>query len=174
MVCLPIVTNCSNNYGPYHFPEKLIPLMIINALEGQKLPVYGEGRNVRDWLYVEDHARALVLIADARPVGESYCSAAVASGPISMWSGDLRLDRRACAGQAIGPRKSLITFVTDRPGQICAMPSTRQDRARARLGAARDIRDRSAQDCRVVSGQPPVVGAHSRGIYRGERLGVVA
>jgi len=57
-----IVSNCSNNYGPYHFPEKLIPLMIINALEGRLLPVYGKGANVRDWLYVEDHARALHLI----------------------------------------------------------------------------------------------------------------
>ena len=62
-----VVSNCSNNYGPYHFPEKLIPLMILNALEGKPLPVYGKGENVRDWLYVEDHARALDLIARARP-----------------------------------------------------------------------------------------------------------
>src|SRR6266446_6269837 len=68
-----IVTNCSNNYGPYQFPEKLIPLMIINALEGQKLPVYGQGANVRDWLYVEDHARALVAAALEGAVGATYC-----------------------------------------------------------------------------------------------------
>ena len=62
---LPVVlSNCSNNYGPYHFPEKLIPLTILNALEGQPLPVYGKGENVRDWLYMEDHARALLLIAE--------------------------------------------------------------------------------------------------------------
>ena len=71
---LPVlITNCSNNYGPYHFPEKLIPLTIINGLEGAKLPVYGNGSNVRDWLYVEDHARALVAVADAGRVGETYC-----------------------------------------------------------------------------------------------------
>ena len=70
---LPVlVTNCSNNYGPYHFPEKLIPLMILNALEGKPLPVYGQGTQVRDWLYVEDHARALYKVATEGKVGETY------------------------------------------------------------------------------------------------------
>ena len=70
---LPVVlSNCSNNYGPYHFPEKLIPLVILNALEGKVLPVYGKGENVRDWLHVEDHVRALELIATRGEVGESY------------------------------------------------------------------------------------------------------
>ena len=70
---LPIViTNCSNNYGPYHFPEKLIPLVILNALEGKSLPVYGDGKQIRDWLYVEDHARALYLVATTAKVGETY------------------------------------------------------------------------------------------------------
>lgn len=67
-----VVTNCSNNYGPYHFPEKLIPLMILNALAGKPLPVYGDGKQVRDWLYVEDHARALVCVATNGKVGETY------------------------------------------------------------------------------------------------------
>ena len=67
-----LVTNCSNNYGPYHFPEKLIPLMILNALEGKPLPVYGKGNQIRDWLYVEDHARALVLVATKGKIGETY------------------------------------------------------------------------------------------------------
>ncbi|MGE4294847.1 MAG: GDP-mannose 4,6-dehydratase, partial [Campylobacterales bacterium] len=67
-----LVTNCSNNYGPYHFPEKLIPLIILNALGGQPLPVYGKGDQIRDWLYVEDHARALVLVATRGRVGETY------------------------------------------------------------------------------------------------------
>lgn len=67
-----LVTNCSNNYGPYHFPEKLIPLMILNALEGKPLPVYGQGTQVRDWLYVEDHARALYKVATEGKVGETY------------------------------------------------------------------------------------------------------
>jgi dTDP-D-glucose 4,6-dehydratase len=67
-----LVTNCSNNYGPYHFPEKLIPLVILNALDGKDLPVYGKGNQIRDWLYVEDHARALVLVATQGKVGETY------------------------------------------------------------------------------------------------------
>src|SRR6201988_1182742 len=67
-----VVTNCSNNYGPYHFPEKLIPLTIINALEGKPLPVYGSGENVRDWLHVEDHAEALLLVAEQGTPGQSY------------------------------------------------------------------------------------------------------
>ena len=67
-----LITNCSNNYGPYHFPEKLIPLMILNALEGKPLPVYGNGQQVRDWLYVDDHARALYCVATTGEVGETY------------------------------------------------------------------------------------------------------
>lgn len=67
-----LVTNCSNNYGPYHFPEKLIPLVILNAIEGKSLPVYGKGNQIRDWLYVEDHARALVLVAIQGEIGETY------------------------------------------------------------------------------------------------------
>jgi dTDP-glucose 4,6-dehydratase len=67
-----IVTNCSNNYGPYHFPEKLIPLVILNALEGKSLPIYGKGNQIRDWLYVEDHARALILVATTGKIGETY------------------------------------------------------------------------------------------------------
>ena len=67
-----IVTNCSNNYGPYHFPEKLIPLVILNALEGKALPIYGKGDQIRDWLYVEDHARALYTVVTQGIVGETY------------------------------------------------------------------------------------------------------
>ena len=67
-----VITNCSNNYGPYHFPEKLIPLMILNALEGRSLPVYGNGQQIRDWLYVEDHAKALYLVATRAKIGETY------------------------------------------------------------------------------------------------------
>ena len=67
-----VITNCSNNYGPYHFPEKLIPLVLLNALDGKPLPVYGDGKQIRDWLYVEDHARALYLVATTAKVGETY------------------------------------------------------------------------------------------------------
>ena len=73
MICLLYTsTNCSNNYGPYQFPEKLIPLMINNALHGEKLPVYGDGKNIRDWLYVEDHAKAIDMVQELGKIGETY------------------------------------------------------------------------------------------------------
>ena len=85
---LPVLTtNCSNNYGPYHFPEKLIPLMILNGLEGKQLPVYGDGKNVRDWLYVEDHCSAIRAVLDIRQAwARPTTSAARANARISMWS----------------------------------------------------------------------------------------
>ena len=67
------MTNCSNNYGPYHYPEKLIPLSIINILLGKNIPIYGNGENIRDWLYVEDHCRALELILKSKKIGQSFC-----------------------------------------------------------------------------------------------------
>lgn len=125
---LPVVlSNCSNNYGPFHFPEKLIPLTILNALEGKPLPVYGKGENVRDWLYIDDHAKALELVLTAGRVGESYnvggrnertnlqvveaiCDALDARIPLA--------DGRE--------RQQLIRFVADRPAMIGAMRLTRQ------------------------------------------------
>lgn len=110
-----VVSNCSNNYGPYHFPEKLIPLTILNALAGERLPVYGKGENVRDWLYVEDHARALDLIAERGRLGETY----------NVGGGNERRNvdvvRRICRvldqlAPADRRREELIEFVTDRPG----------------------------------------------------------
>jgi dTDP-glucose 4,6-dehydratase len=110
-----VVSNCSNNYGPYHFPEKLIPLTILNALEGKALPVYGQGLNVRDWLFVEDHARALDLIAERGRPGETYN----VGGRNERRNIDVV--RRICAvlddrRPAGGPREALISFVADRPG----------------------------------------------------------
>jgi dTDP-glucose 4,6-dehydratase len=110
-----VVSNCSNNYGPYHFPEKLIPLTILNALAGERLPVYGRGENVRDWLYVEDHARALDLIAERGRVGETYN----VGGRNERRNIDVV--RRICSVldtlmPANRPREELIEFVTDRPG----------------------------------------------------------
>jgi dTDP-glucose 4,6-dehydratase len=112
-----VVTNCSNNYGPYHFPEKLIPLTILNALEGKPLPVYGRGDNVRDWLFVDDHAGALILAAEEGRPGETY-----AIGGHNERS-NIDVVRAICAlvdelapDSTIGPRKDLITFVADRPG----------------------------------------------------------
>nr|WP_325265934.1 dTDP-glucose 4,6-dehydratase [uncultured Rhizobium sp.] len=110
-----VVSNCSNNYGPYHFPEKLIPLIILNALEGKSLPVYGNGANIRDWLYVEDHARALDLIAERGRIGETYN----VGGRNERRNIDVV--KRVCTimdGLAPKPTKheSLISYVTDRPG----------------------------------------------------------
>ncbi|MCA3695831.1 dTDP-glucose 4,6-dehydratase [Aquidulcibacter sp.] len=112
-----IVTNCSNNYGPYHFPEKLIPLTILNALEGKPLPVYGDGSNVRDWLYVEDHARALKAAVAKGAPGETYCiggRSEVNNLTVVRTICDI-LDsiERLPSGSS---RRSLIQFVTDRPG----------------------------------------------------------
>ncbi|MGZ8307206.1 MAG: dTDP-glucose 4,6-dehydratase [Allosphingosinicella sp.] len=115
---LPVVlSNCSNNYGPYHFPEKLIPLVILNALEGRTLPVYGKGENVRDWLHVEDHVRALELVAPRGAVGESYNVGGHAERTnlnVVETICDLLDARRPLADGR--DRRSLIAFVTDRPG----------------------------------------------------------
>ena len=110
-----VVSNCSNNYGPYHFPEKLIPLTILNALAGERLPVYGKGENIRDWLFVEDHARALDVIVECGRVGETYN----VGGRNERRNIDVVqricdvLDRISPAKR---PRHELITFVADRPG----------------------------------------------------------
>ena len=113
---LPVViSNCSNNYGPYHFPEKLIPVVILNALAGKPIPVYGAGENVRDWLYVEDHADALLLVASKGQVGRSY--------NIGGHNERRNIDivRAICSILDTlrpdgGPHERLIEFVTDRPG----------------------------------------------------------
>jgi dTDP-glucose 4,6-dehydratase len=120
-----LVTNCSNNYGPYQFPEKLIPLMILNALEGKPLPIYGDGGNVRDWLYVEDHCAAILLVLDQGRPGEHYnigggaertnlqvvdrlCAALEAAAPAAA--------NPALAARGITGYAGLRTFVADRPG----------------------------------------------------------
>jgi dTDP-glucose 4,6-dehydratase len=112
-----LATNCSNNYGPYHFPEKLIPLVIIRALRGENLPVYGRGENVRDWLHVEDHARALTLVLTKGRPGETYNIGADSERT------NLDVVRAICAllddmvpTSPHRPHDRLITFVTDRPG----------------------------------------------------------
>jgi len=117
---LPIlITNCSNNYGPFHFPEKLIPLMILNALKGKPLPVYGKGNQVRDWLFVEDHARALVEVATKGVVGETYnIGGHNEKQNIDVVKTVCRLldELRPSEHEAIDLYEELITFVTDRPG----------------------------------------------------------
>ncbi len=115
---LPVVlSNCSNNYGPYHFPEKLIPLVILNALEGKPLPVYGTGENVRDWLFVDDHARALITVLTQGEIGESYnIGGNQERTNLSVVEAicDALDERRPLDGGKA--RRELITFVTDRPG----------------------------------------------------------
>ncbi len=112
-----VISNCSNNFGPYHFPEKLIPLTIINAIEEKPLPVYGTGANVRDWLHVEDHARALEKVVRHGRPGESYAVGARAErSNLAVVEGICdRLDARRPRGQGKSYR-DLITFVADRPG----------------------------------------------------------
>ncbi|MBC2884674.1 dTDP-glucose 4,6-dehydratase [Ochrobactrum sp. CM-21-5] len=115
---LPVVlSNCSNNYGPYHFPEKLIPLVILNALDQKPLPIYGAGTNVRDWLYVEDHARALALVATTGKLGESYNIGGRAErtnlNVVETICAILDKKRPRANGKSYA---DLITFVTDRPG----------------------------------------------------------
>jgi dTDP-glucose 4,6-dehydratase len=113
---LPVlISNCSNNYGPYHLPEKLIPLVILNGLDGRELPVYGDGQNIRDWLYVEDHARALLTIVEKGRLGETYNVGGRnerTNLEVVHRICDL-LDKHAATGEA---RRALIKFVKDRPG----------------------------------------------------------
>jgi dTDP-glucose 4,6-dehydratase len=112
-----IITNCSNNYGPYHFPEKLIPLTIVKALRGQEVGVYGTGENIRDWLFVEDHARALLCVLERGVVGETYTIGGNAQRrnlDVAQQICD-RLDQELGVSQD-GPRRGLIRFVVDRPG----------------------------------------------------------
>ena len=117
---LPVVlTNCSNNYGPYHFPEKLIPHMILNALAGKPLPVYGKGNQIRDWLYVEDHARALVLVATTADVSETYNIGGhneKQNIEVVHTLCTLLEELHPAKPPGIENYKNLITFVKDRPG----------------------------------------------------------
>ncbi len=110
-----IISNCSNNYGPYHFPEKLIPLMILNGLEEKPLPVYGDGSNIRDWLYVDDHARALALIVARGEPGQSY-NVGGRNERTNLTVVERICDILDAAAPASRPRRRLITYVADRPG----------------------------------------------------------
>ena len=172
---LPVVmTNCSNNYGPYHFPEKLIPLTIINALEGKPLPVYGNGENVRDWLHVEDHAEALLLVAERGRLGESYNV-----GGNSERS-NIAVVRMICSildefvpDSSIGPREKLISFVTDRPGHdaryaIDAGKIARELGWKPRHSFEQGLRETVRWYLDNKSWWERV----RSGVYRGERLGV--
>jgi dTDP-glucose 4,6-dehydratase len=168
-----LISNCSNNYGPFHFPEKLIPLMILNALEGKPLPVYGNGSNVRDWLYVEDHARALHLIAVQGRVGEKYNV-----GGANERS-NMQVVRRICESMdqlspSGAPHERLITFVQDRPGhdQRYAIDATKLERE---LGwrAQETFETGLEKTVRWYLERRDWWTPLRDGVYRGERLGLL-
>ncbi len=174
---LPTVTsNCSNNYGPCHFPEKLIPLMILNALEGKPLPVYGKGENVRDWLHVEDHARALILIAEKGVPGESYNVGGNAEKT------NLEVVHAVCAlldelapPLSGGPRTNLITYVTDRPGHDLRY-AIDASKIRRELGwePLETFETGLRKTVTWYLANRPWWERIRSGVYRGERLGVSA
>ncbi|HEX3725542.1 MAG TPA: dTDP-glucose 4,6-dehydratase [Pirellulales bacterium] len=171
-----IITNCSNNYGPFQFPEKLIPLMILNALEGQPLPLYGDGGNVRDWLFVEDHCRALLAAMEHGQPGEVYAIGG------NCAQTNLTLVETLCAivdqlrpGLPHAPCASLIKFVEDRPGhdRRYAIDSSK---ARRDLGWQPEV-DLAAGLRATVQwylDHPAWVGRVASGAYRRERLGLGA
>ena len=115
---LPIlITNCSNNYGPYQFPEKLIPVVILNALQGKPIPVYGEGKNIRDWLYVEDHVRALVAVLEKGEIGETYnIGSRNEQTNLNLVYQICKIMDEISSNSKVKKHKDLITFVKDRPG----------------------------------------------------------
>lgn len=171
---LPVVlSNCSNNYGPYHFPEKLIPLMILNALEGKELPVYGTGSNVRDWLHVEDHARALVLIAGNGRIGESYNVGGNAErSNLEVVEAICGLMDALAPDTGIGPRAKLIRFVADRPGHDLryAIDASKIERE---LGwrPQESFESGLERTVRWYLENRDWWGRIRSGVYRGERLG---
>jgi len=171
-----LTTNCSNNYGPYQFPEKLIPLMIDKALRGEPLPVYGDGRNVRDWMYVGDHCSAIQAVLERGQVGETYNIGGDAEREnLQVVTSILALldERRPLADG--GNRAGLIRFVADRPGhdRRYAIDASKIQRALGwrpsetfESGLARTV------DWYLAN---PDWCAHIRdGSYRGERLGAAA
>jgi dTDP-glucose 4,6-dehydratase len=171
-----IVTNCSNNYGPFQFPEKLIPLVTLNALEGKPLPIYGDGQNVRDWIYVEDHVDALLAALDRGRPGEVYN----VGGDCPRTN--LEIVEAICAvvdelrpDEGIGPRESLITFVEDRPGhdRRYAIDSSK---ARRELNwqPRQDLPSGLRKTVAWYIDNPGWVERVASGIYRRERLGLNA
>jgi dTDP-glucose 4,6-dehydratase len=173
---LPIVvTNCSNNHGPYHFPEKLIPLMILSALEGKPLPIYGGGANVRDWLYVDDHADALLAVASRGKVGQTYNI-----GGNNEWP-NVKVVQRICAildelrPDPAGPHARLVMFVADRPGHD-ARYAIDAAKIRSELGwAPKETFDSGLRRTVEWYLANPTWWRNIRsGVYRGQRLSVGA
>jgi len=172
---LPVViTNCSNNYGPYQFPEKLIPLMIRNAIAGKPLPVYGKGENVRDWLFVNDHAAALQLAFERGVPGETYnIGGAAERKNIDVVRDLCALIDELAPDAAIGPRTKLITYVTDRPGHDFryAIDCSKIERE---LGWRREhtFREGLRETVQWYLDNQEWCDRIASGAYRGERLGL--
>ena len=169
-----LATNCSNNYGPYHFPEKLIPLVILRALAGESLPVYGKGENVRDWLHVEDHAEALTLVLRRGRPGETYNVGGDSERT------NIEVVRTICAlldemlpGSPNRPHEKLIKFVTDRPGHD-ARYAIDASKIKTELGwRPRHSFDSGLRDTvRWFLDNRPWWERVMSGAYRGERLGL--
>ena len=172
---LPVlISNCSNNYGPRQFPEKLIPLMILNALAGKPLPVYGDGLNVRDWIHVEDHARSLVAILMRGRVGETYLVGSRSERT------NMQVVKALCAAFDVlrpeaGPHERLITFVADRPGHdrryaIDPAKVERETGWTPHHGFEEALQETVAWYLANESWWGPI----RSGVYQGQRLGLVA
>jgi dTDP-glucose 4,6-dehydratase len=169
-----LITNCSNNYGPYQFPEKLIPLMILSALAGKPLPVYGDGQNVRDWLFVEDHCEALQMVLARGRVGEVYnIGGDCERTNLEVVQSICRIVDQLRPGLAHAPCQSLVTFVEDRPGhdRRYAIDSTK---IRRELGwrPRHDFEAGLLHTVRWYLDNPQWVERVASGTYRGQRLGL--
>jgi dTDP-glucose 4,6-dehydratase len=171
-----LVTNCSNNYGPYQFPEKLIPLMTLNALEGKPLPVYGDGKNVRDWLYVGDHARALMRVLDGGRPGETYnVGGGCERTNLDVVNAICRAVDELRPGLPHAPCRSLLTFVADRPGHDRRY-AVATDKISADLGwrPEEDFESGLLRTVRWYLDNPRWVERAASGTYRRDRLGLGA
>ena len=169
-----LTTNCSNNYGPYHFPEKLIPLVIIRALRGERLPVYGRGENVRDWLHVDDHAEALTVVLQKGRPGETYNVGGDSERRnIDVVRAICRLLDEMLPGNVNRPHEKLIEFVADRPGhdQRYAIDASK---IRNELGwrPRHDFEDGLRQTVRWYLDNRAWWERVMSGAYRGQRLGL--
>jgi dTDP-glucose 4,6-dehydratase len=174
---LPVlVTNCSNNYGPCQFPEKLMPLMILNAVEGKRLPVYGDGMNVRDWLFVEDHCRALWCVLSGGRPGETYNIGGNCEQPnIEIVRGVCALVDELRPGLPHAPCTSLISYVKDRPGHDRRY-AIDAGKIRRELGwkPEHDFQSGLRRTVQWYLENPRWVERVQSGKYRGERLGLGA
>ncbi|WP_460451780.1 dTDP-glucose 4,6-dehydratase [Alsobacter sp. SYSU BS001988] len=172
---LPVlISNCSNNYGPRQFPEKLIPLMILNALEGKPLPVYGDGMNVRDWIHVEDHARALCAILERGRVGHTYLVGARSERT------NMQVVKAVCAAfdrlrPQAAPHERLVTFVTDRPGhdRRYAIDATKVERETG-WTPQKSFEEALAETVGWYLDNAGWWGPVRDGVYQGQRLGLAA